>query len=178
MCFVLPWSTLLAVACLLSASCCACCNSQPSAGMFSSRSSIHTRCPCTRTHRERVCVQAAMNFYCILVQTRVTLYTRFDLRQKSNLMFPEYFYYSLISCWRLRKRRICSTCTETQTCWETEQTGNQPAQQVKNPPKYLTNSNTACVGLCRFDQLNICFSEAFVSTMKRPIERCHLATSE
>lgn len=175
MCFVLPWSTLLAVACLLSASCCACCNSQPSAGMFSSRSSIHTRCRAQeRTEKESACRLrwTFTAFWCKHV------YTGFDLRQKSNLMFPEYFYYSLISCWRLRKRRICSTCTETQTCSETEQTGNQPAQQVKNPPKYLTNSNTACVGLCRFDQLNICFSEAFVSTIKWPIERCHLATSE
>lgn len=42
MCFVLQWSTLITVACLLSASCCACCNSQHSAGMFPCRSSIHT----------------------------------------------------------------------------------------------------------------------------------------
>lgn len=42
MCFVLPRSALITVACLLSASCRACCNSQCGAGMFPCGSSIHT----------------------------------------------------------------------------------------------------------------------------------------
>lgn len=50
MCFVLSWSTLITVACLLSASCRACCNSQHSAGMFPCGSSIHTHRRAAHAH--------------------------------------------------------------------------------------------------------------------------------